>query len=180
MLLFAYQRRGAIMIHLNRSFMIVVLLLLFSGCATMIRGTEEKLDITSEPSGSLVELSNGEKGQTPCQFTLKRNQTIILKFTKEGYQPESLTVCPTLAGAGVILGGVIDYGTGAVYSLTPNPAHVILNPVSASSPIVEQPEKPQKSVIQELDELDRLNKEGKISDSEYKIMKQKLIDNYQR
>jgi len=66
------------MFHQNRSFMIVVLLLLFSGCATMIRGTEGKLDITTEPSGSLVELSNGQKDQTPCQFILKRNQTVRL------------------------------------------------------------------------------------------------------
>lgn len=27
---------------------------------------------------------------------------------------------PTLAGAGVIFGGFIDYGTGAVYDLQPN------------------------------------------------------------
>jgi len=32
-----------------------------------------------------------------------------------------VSVFPTLAGAGVILGGVIDYGTGAVYNLQPNP-----------------------------------------------------------
>lgn len=162
--------------HQKRSLMIIVLLLLFPGCATMIRGTEEKLDITSDPSRALVELSNGQQGETPCQFTLKRNQTVILKFTKDGYQPESLSVCPTLAGAGVILGGLIDYGTGAVYSLTPNPAHVILKPaVSVEMPT---PEKPQKTVIEELDELDRLKKERKITESEYKTMKQKLIDKY--
>jgi hypothetical protein len=31
-----------------------------------------------------------------------------------------------LAGAGVILGGLIDYGTGAVYSLQPNPVVAML------------------------------------------------------
>lgn len=168
--------------HYMRPFLAVVFYLsMFSGCATMIRGTEDKLDITSEPSGALVELSNGQKGNTPCQFNLKRNQTVILKFTKEGYEPESLTVCPTLAGAGVILGGVIDYGTGAVYNLTPNPAHVILKPAAAQSAANEQPEKaeePKRSIVQELDELDRLKKEGKITNSEYKKMKQKLIDDY--
>lgn len=33
---------------------------------------------------------------------------------------------PTLSGAGVILGGLIDYGTGAVYDLQPNPLTVTL------------------------------------------------------
>ena len=28
---------------------------------------------------------------------------------------------PSLAGAGVMLGGLVDYGTGAVYDLQPNP-----------------------------------------------------------
>jgi PEGA domain len=94
----------------------------------MIRGTEEPLSVTSESSGALAELSNGQKGQTPCQFVLKRNQSLNIKYSKEGYLDENCTVYPTLAGSGVILGGLIDYGTGAVYSLTPNPAHVILKP----------------------------------------------------
>ncbi len=47
-------------------------------------------------------------------------------YEKEGCEAESLSVFPTLAGGGVLLGGLIDYGTGAVYDLTPNPAHVML------------------------------------------------------
>jgi hypothetical protein len=34
---------------------------------------------------------------------------------------------PTLGGAGVVLGGFIDYGTGAVYDLQPNPLTVTLD-----------------------------------------------------
>jgi len=97
----------------------------------MIRGTQEPLYVTSEPSGALAELSDREKGTTPCQFVLKRNQSLNIKFSKDGYYPENVTVYPTLAGAGVILGGLIDYGTGAVYSLTPNPAHALLKPIEA-------------------------------------------------
>jgi len=115
---------------------VLFLFLLFAfisiqGCATMIRGTQEPLYVTSEPSGALAELSDGEKGTTPCQFVLKRNQSLNIKFSKDGYYPENVTVYPTLAGAGVILGGLIDYGTGAVYSLTPNPAHALLKPIEA-------------------------------------------------
>lgn len=110
------------------------------GCATMIRGTTEPLYITSEPSGALAELSDGQKGPTPCQFVLKRNQSLNIKFSKDGYHSENVTVYPTLAGAGVILGGLIDYGTGAVYSLTPNPAHAMLKPKEAA----EKPSSPPK------------------------------------
>jgi hypothetical protein len=72
----------------------------------------------------------------PCQVELKRNQSVLIKYTKEGYDLEVLSVFPTIAGAGIILGGVIDYGTGAVYNLIPNPAHVILkkSPQTAAAP----------------------------------------------
>ena len=107
---------------------IMALLLTFgsSGCATMIRGTSETLEVTSEPSQANVELSDGRSGQTPAQFKTKRDKTVLVKIAKEGYYTESVTVSPTVAGAGILLGGIIDYGTGAVYNLTPNPVHVIL------------------------------------------------------
>lgn len=107
---------------------IIIILFFISGCATMVRGTDELLQVTSEPSGVNAELSTGQSGTTPCSFVLKRNQSCIVKFSKEGYHTESMTVYPTLAGAGVILGGLIDYGTGAVYNLTPNPVHVTMKP----------------------------------------------------
>jgi hypothetical protein len=86
----------------------------------MIRGTPEILQINSEPEGALAKLSTGQSCITPCQIKLKRNQTVNIKFEKEGCEPEMVTVVPTLSGSGVVLGGVIDYGTGAVYNLTPN------------------------------------------------------------
>ena len=112
--------------------LILGLVLIGSGCATMIRGTQESLQVTSEPSGVRVEASTGQSGTTPCSFMMKRNQSALLKFTKEGYHPETVTVYPSLAGAGVILGGLIDYGTGAVYNLTPNPVHVMMKPLGTS------------------------------------------------
>jgi len=105
----------------------IITSILFSiGCATMIRGTEEQLSITSEPDGVLVKLSDDQTCYTPCQITLKRNQSVNLRFEKDGCEVETLSVFPTIAAAGVILGGLIDYGTGAVYSLQPNPAHMIM------------------------------------------------------
>jgi len=98
-----------------------------SGCATMVRGTSEKLSITSTPSGAKVQLSDGRACITPCEVSTKRNKTLILTYSKKGCHSTQLTVVPSLAGSGVILGGLIDYGDGAVYDLQPNPANVMLS-----------------------------------------------------
>lgn len=137
----------------------MVLVSISSGCATMIRGTEEPLSLTSEPSGALAQVSDGQKCTTPCQIILKRNQSVMVKFSKEGYESESLSAFPTLAGAGVILGGLIDYGTGAVYSLTPNPVHALLKAkqnatlpaptIQQSSPIEAVPSAIKKDHLEE-------------------------------
>ncbi len=105
---------------------VIFLLFLLTGCATMIRGTSETLVITSEPEGALAKLSNGQSCVTPCQMKLKRNEIVYIKFEKKGCEPAMIPVVPTLAASGVIWGGLIDYGTGAVYDLTPNPVHVLL------------------------------------------------------
>jgi len=159
--------------------MAVVILLFGCGCATMIRGTEEPLSITSEPPGALATVSDGQKCTTPCAVTLKRNQSVIIRYSKEGYEVESLSVFPTLAGAGVILGGVIDYGTGAVYSLTPNPAHVILKPGKKTDEVIQSAplsEAPKKSKVEQLEELDQMKKEGKVNRQEYKKLREQIIN----
>lgn len=115
---------------MSKKFMVLALLLLntlFAGCATIVRGTDQPLQITSQPEGAKATLSNGQSCTTPCQMKLKRDQSIVITYSKPGCKANQLSVYPTLAGSGVILGGLVDYGDGAVYNLTPNPANVMLD-----------------------------------------------------
>lgn len=91
------------------------------GCATMIRGTEQSLQIMSDPPGARASLGTGQTCNTPCSINLSRSTSTAITFEKEGCERTMISVFPTIAGAGVVLGGVIDYGTGAVYNLQPNP-----------------------------------------------------------
>lgn len=109
------------------SIVIALLSMGLSSCATMIRGTEQQLSIDSQPLGAKATLSNGQSCITPCSMKLKRDQSVLITYSKPGCKSAQLSVYPTLAGAGVIMGGLIDYGTGAVYNLTPNPATVLLD-----------------------------------------------------
>jgi hypothetical protein len=121
--------------------------LLFSGCATVTRGTKDTLVIESEPAGAHVRLSNGLTGKTPTSFKLPRGGDLVVYIEKEGYESLEVNVTSQVSGAGgagmagnVILGGLIgaavDAGTGAMKDLRPNPVRVTmvpLRPVALSS-----------------------------------------------
>lgn len=111
---------------MRKLFVALLCLLVFPGCATMIRGTHEQLALSSTPPGASATLSNGQSCTTPCSIKLARDWSGTVTFAKAGCQARQISVYPSLAGSGVILGGVIDYGDGAVYNLQPNPASALL------------------------------------------------------
>lgn len=98
-----------------------------SACATIVRGTEEAISVNTDPVGAKIRFSNGQDCIGPCTIKVKRNQSLQINISKEGCATQTATMVPSLAGAGVLLGGLIDYGTGAVYDLQPNPLTVTLS-----------------------------------------------------
>lgn len=112
-----------------------------SACATITRGTSQKLYVNSEPSGADVEMSNGLRCRTPCKLKVPRKSDFTVHVTKEGYQPADVRVQGKLKGGGAaggvvgnaLLGGLIGFGvdasTGAMLNLRPNPVEVVLVPV---------------------------------------------------
>ena len=109
-----------------KSILLTTAALALSGCtATVFRGTTQSISINSDPVGALVTMSNEQTCTTPCDVEVDRKHTIQLTFEKEGCRKHTRAMVPTL-GAGVLFGGIIDYGTGAVYDLQPNPMFVNL------------------------------------------------------
>jgi hypothetical protein len=110
-----------------------------TGCATIIRGTEQEVAVNTNPIGATVQFSNGQSCTSPCRIKSKRDQSLLITITKESCATQTTTMMPTLAGGGVIWGGLIDYGTGAVYDLQPNPVTVTLAcqaPMQATAPVM--------------------------------------------
>jgi hypothetical protein len=129
---------------LRRSFIVLGLIIVLAGCATITRGTEEALVISSTPSGAQVELSNGMSGRTPASFTIDRDKEVVVTISKDGYETVTVNVSCQVAGAGaagmagnVVLGGLIgaavDAGSGAMMEHKPNPVEVTLEPIGPSS-----------------------------------------------
>lgn len=113
-----------------------------SGCASITKGSSQKFRIESQPAGATATLSNGISCTTPCELKLKRRKEFEVTITKEGYEPITAAVRSSVRPSGgaamagnLVLGGVIgaavDAGTGAAFSLRPNPMSVVLAPVGS-------------------------------------------------
>ena len=104
-----------------------------SGCATIINGTSQKIQVTSEPAGVIVKVDENQAYTTPTRIRLERRRDHVLVFTKEGYESQTVkmmhvlseVVCGNLLLGGP-LGWIFDIYAGTQYKLEPNPVHAKL------------------------------------------------------
>lgn len=113
---------------------VLAISMVLSACATIIRGTEQQVSVNTNPVGARIDFSNGQSCLSPCSITTRRDTSLQLNISMDGCATQTATMIPTLAGGGVILGGLIDYGTGAVYDLQPNPLTITLACQNAFQP----------------------------------------------
>lgn len=113
------------------------------GCATVMNGTSQPVEFTSDPSGAEVELATGLKCETPCQYSLKRGKDNVVTFTKDGYKPETVYIQSRTGGmtvgnvlAGGLIGGVVDASNGASNHLYPDPVSIRLVPAGSADQAV--------------------------------------------
>ncbi|MDH5707413.1 MAG: PEGA domain-containing protein [Candidatus Aminicenantes bacterium] len=89
---------------------------LLQSCTTIIRGTTQKIPITSNPMGAKIIVDGLEKGNTPIELKLERKKNHIIRIEKQGYNPfeviitrkSSLSILGSILGnycLGYILGG---------------------------------------------------------------------------
>jgi hypothetical protein len=122
---------------------------MFSGCATITRGSSESFVVETDPPGAEVELSNGLRGKTPASFKVKRSDDLYVRIKKEGYEPIDANVTSTVNGGAAVAGNLIfggliglavDAGTGSAKTHKPNPLSVKLVPINKDV----QPDVPNK------------------------------------
>ena len=111
-----------------------ILLVLVTGCATMIRGTRQRIPIRSTPAGATVSAGTHSL-VTPGTLTLERDQLYDVTISKAGYVTAHRCVAPRQDGViwsdlafGGVVGMLIDQGDGAVYTLDPEEMDVTLVP----------------------------------------------------
>lgn len=122
------------------------LVLLATGCATVVRGTTDTVQFDTDPAGAEVRLSNGQACVTPCNMEIKRNvRHLDVAIKLDGYHPADTMLTSEISGGGVagvagnaILGGVvgmvIDSASGAMLDIHPNPLIVKMVPDTEPKP----------------------------------------------
>lgn len=112
---------------------LIVLPMGLGGCATVINGTSQDVQVASQPSGATVEFTGGIGCTAPCELSLKRKDDYRADFVLDGYKSEYVYVQSRTGGAaagnilvGGLIGGVVDASNGASNSLYPRPLHVRL------------------------------------------------------
>lgn len=122
------------------SVIVMCILSVFYGCASIMHGTTQDVGISSQPTGALISINNKPYGSTPLIADLKRKDNHILKIEMEGYQPFETTLTRTVSGwvlGNILFGGLIglavDAITGGLYNLTPDQVAAALNKAEAGN-----------------------------------------------
>ena len=129
------------------------------GCASVTRGWDEQIAVSSTPSGANAVVAGSSYPQpciTPCSIKVKRSDDISIAFDLPGYEPQVVNLTKEVAGSGaagfagnILLGGgvgmIVDGVSGAAMDHKPNPVIVTLQPV-APPPLrpAVRPRKPVK------------------------------------
>jgi len=110
----------------NTAFIVLLSAMLTSGCATIINGSTQTVEIASEPEGASIMIDGEDFGTTPASVDLKRKTAHVVSIALPGYETQELTLERKTSGwvwGNIIFGGliglVVDISAGGMYKLTP-------------------------------------------------------------
>jgi len=104
--------------------MLFLIVFLYGGCATLFKGTSERVDFSSDPQGAQIYVNGDYKGITPVRLKLEPKHNYSIEFKKEGYQTRAYSITHSIEAKWIILDVilgvapvVVDAFTGAWYTL---------------------------------------------------------------
>lgn len=135
-----YEEDIEAMNNLSRLILILFLVLLVSGCATIIRGKEQYVPINSAPTGAQVHVNGLPKGTTPVTVPIsRRGDQYIVSLEQEGYKKWELALnrehrpwalLNIFLGPFMIFGVIPDLINQANVTYTPEELNIKLEPLS--------------------------------------------------
>ncbi len=122
-------------LQIRFTLIVLPLLVLATGCATVLQGKHDQIGIASQPTGAEVIVDNQVYGKTPVTVELKRKDKHNITINVEGYEPYEFTITRktngfvfgnVLFGPFGLIGLAVDAITGGMYSLKPDQVHAEL------------------------------------------------------
>jgi hypothetical protein len=108
----------------------------FTGCASIFTGTTQSVQINSMPNGANVSVNGLNRGQTPLPVVLKKGSSgQVVTLTLPGYrentfQPQTAFNPVAILNLWGILGWGIDAATGAMWKYDPTLYNIQLQKAS--------------------------------------------------
>ncbi|BAV34238.1 hypothetical protein SCL_1947 [Sulfuricaulis limicola] len=110
---------------------------LSTGCASIIKGTDQVLTINSEPDGALVSIDGISIGVTPLSTKVKKNSASVITIKKDGYKVQTMPLDKKYDGVALLNIfwdlSTTDFVTGAAYEYVPNTFHFQLKKEEAGT-----------------------------------------------
>ena len=105
------------------------------GCATILKGSDQPINVNSNVKGASVYVNNQKVGNTPFTGTIKRQKEQTLKVSKPGYETRTLMLDSSIEGVfwvniltGGVFGSTTDWASGSMWKISPNTYNVDLKP----------------------------------------------------
>lgn len=134
---------------------ILALVILMSGCSTVISGKTQTVSFQSTPSGAIVNINGSPIGVTPITTMIEKKSGQTLTVSKEGYKTFTTSMTTSLDPwfwGNILIGGVLgsttDGATGAMHQYAPSQFIISLEP-DGTSKINSSTDKSKKDKVRE-------------------------------
>jgi hypothetical protein len=113
----------------------VTLTLASSGCATIVQGTHEDVEIRTRPPKAQILIDGVPQGESPTKVSMDVSASHVVVIRAPGYKEQTIRTDRMLSGGFVaidillaLIPVIVDAATGAWYHIQPTPMNVMLTP----------------------------------------------------
>jgi hypothetical protein len=100
------------------------LILSLISCATIMTGSSQDINFSSNPAGAQIKINGVSMGSTPMVLKLKSGKEHAVKLELSGYLPYETQITKSVSGwvwGNLLFGGIpgliVDFATGGIYKL---------------------------------------------------------------
>jgi hypothetical protein len=108
------------------------------GCATIIHGSSQDIQVASSPDNAEIWIDGARMGTTPTKLTLSRKHEHNITVKKEGFKDVSVSIENATSAwivGNIVFGGIpgcaIDLITGGAYDLKPERVDINMTKIAA-------------------------------------------------